>query len=263
MTISSDQNNDWRPWVMPAMTRKPTQPTIKSDVNPSSPSRPTAETLRRALEEIQQARTRAREKGHAKGLAQGKEQGQREGFEQGKTQGYQEGFQKGYQEGLEQAHAELRQQQQQQIAHFESLFTQASDELQRLDEVMGESLVSLCCTIAAHILQREIQARNYDLFPLIQQSLRHLLDEQPVQIHIHPDDYAALADHPEWRAHWQLQPDPELTPCSVKIYAPWGAVDAQLSTRWQEIIKALLPESALNETALSSKLWRRWTSHEH
>src|SRR5690625_7642627 len=74
MTISSDQNNDWRPWVMPAMTRKPTQPTIKSDVNPSSPSRPTAETLRRALEEIQQARTRAREKGHAKGLAQGKEQ---------------------------------------------------------------------------------------------------------------------------------------------------------------------------------------------
>src|SRR5690625_5767187 len=68
MTISSDQNNDWRPWVMPAMTRKPTQPTIKSDVNPSSPSRPTAETLRRALEEIQQARTRAREKGHAKGL---------------------------------------------------------------------------------------------------------------------------------------------------------------------------------------------------
>src|SRR5690625_1755635 len=86
MTISSDQNNDWRPWVMPAMTRKPTQPTIKSDVNPSSPSRPTAETLRRALEEIQQARTRAREKGHAEGLAQGKEQGQREGFEQGKTQ---------------------------------------------------------------------------------------------------------------------------------------------------------------------------------
>src|SRR5690625_6438182 len=72
MTISSDQNNDWRPWVMPAMTRKPTQPTIKSDVNPSSPSRPTAETLRRALEEIQQARTRAREKGHAKGLAQGR-----------------------------------------------------------------------------------------------------------------------------------------------------------------------------------------------
>src|SRR5690625_7263545 len=119
MTISSDQNNDWRPWVMPAMTRKPTQPTIKSDVNPSSPSRPTAETLRRALEDIQQARTRARDKGHAKGLAQGKEQGQRDGFEQGKTQGYPVGFQKVYQDGLEHGHAKLCQPQQQQIDHSE------------------------------------------------------------------------------------------------------------------------------------------------
>lgn len=241
MTTSS-KHKGWRPWVMPSMpaSDKPTSHST-TQTKPKSKA-PYAETLRNALEEIQLARDRATAEGHAQGLALGQQEGLQQGIQEGHKQGYEEGYQAGYQEGLKKAKEELKEQQTLRIAQLQQLFEQANNQLAHFDENLGETLVSLCCRLAEHILQQEIQAKNYDLLPIINRAIGHLTDDQPVTIRVHPDDYALLTEHAEWKAHWQLQSDPELSPCSVKILAPWGSVDAKLQTRWQEILRTLFPE---------------------
>lgn len=239
MTISS-KDKDWRPWIMPAMSAPQTQASPLHN-NPS-PKRPSAETLRHALEEIQQARERARTQGHAEGYQAGHQEGLQQGQEQGFQKGYEEGLQKGLQEGLQQAQEQTQQQHKQFTTRLHTLLEQAHNSLHHLDESLGEALVSLCCSLAEHILHREIQAHNYDLLPIINRALRHLTDEHPITIHVHPEDYALLTQNEDWPTHWALLPDSQLSPCSIQIQAPWGEVDAQLHTRWQALLHSLFPD---------------------
>ncbi|HLR30707.1 MAG TPA: FliH/SctL family protein [Paenalcaligenes sp.] len=248
MTTSSKQHMNWRPWTMPAMTSAENQKPINRAKNNTEAAHPSAETLRHALEEIQQVRTRATAQGHAqghkKGLAKGHEQGFQQGVNEGHSKGHKKGFEKGYQEGLKRAQQEAKELELEKINQLHTLIVQATEQLQQLDDTLGEALVSLCCALAERILQQEVQAQNYDLLPLIQRAVRHLTDEQPITVYVHPDDHTVLSKHPEWKSHWQLYADSNLSPCSVVIQAPWGLVDAQLHSRWQEILAALLPEMA-------------------
>jgi len=251
MTTSSKPRSNWRPWTMPAMSNIENQKAINPTQSKNKAAHPTAETLRHALEEIQQLRTRAKTQGHAQGhkegFTKGHELGLQQGLNEGHEKGHNKGFEKGYQAGLERAQQEAKELEKKKTNQLYTLIENTAEQLQQLDETLGEALVSLCCALAEHVLQQEVQAQNYDLLPFIQRAVRHMTDEQPIAVYVHPDDHLTLSKHPEWKSHWQLFSDPKLSPCDVVIRAPWGLVDAQLHHRWQEIIAALLPKTAQTE----------------
>src|SRR5690625_1886894 len=105
MTTSSKPRSNWRHCSMPAMSNIENQKAINPTQSKNKAAHPPAETLRHALEEIQQLRTRAKTQGHAQGhkegFTKGHELGLQQGLNEGHEKGHNKGFEKGYQAGLE------------------------------------------------------------------------------------------------------------------------------------------------------------------
>jgi|SRR5690625_207928 len=257
MSTYSKDDKTWQPWIMPQFNQRqtPINQGKRSYTKSSKQHKEeksdhlSATALQKALNEIQIAKENALQQAKEQGVKQGQKKGFKMGLIQGKEQGYQKGFDKGYQEGLKKAENELKDKEAATIGRLSQLIHEAQTALTALDAQIGEQLVALCVTLTKHILQQEINHEQYQLLPLIQRALRHSLDEQPITISLHPKDYAVLKKHPEWKAHWQLQPNESIQPCGFKIHAPWGQVDAQLETRWKTILEQLLPNFKESNTS--------------
>jgi|GEM_PF-2894599 len=200
-----------------------------------------AQTLRRALQEIQEAKKKAAAQAFEQGLAKGHQEGLKTGLDEGRQQGYNDGYAEGYQVGKAKAKAQLKKDHAEVAAQLDGLVEAARLQLQSLDEEFGQALIALCAALARHIVHQEIRAQNYDLLPLIQRAIQHTTNDQPISIRVHPYDYQLLKQHHEWKSHWQLLSDESLAPGGFTIQAPWGQVDARLETRWAALIKQLLP----------------------
>lgn len=248
MSTSFKSGKNWQPWVMPQVQGRPTPTTAGPAVGKNSgPAAATAEKLpaellRRALQDIEKAKQQATEQGQKLGYEQGYERGHAAGLEAGLQAGREKGKAEGYAEGLAQAHTEIDAQRQALTTQFQQLLDTARHNLQSLDEQFGEQMIALSCALAKHIVQQEIDATRYDLIPLIQRAVRHTLDEQPMTLKLHPDDVALLAEDNRRQSHWQLQADEQIERGGFEIQAPWGQVDARLSTRWESMVKELLAQ---------------------
>lgn len=214
----------------------------KQDAAPLPKEKLPAELLRRALQDIENTKRQAAEEGQKQGYDEGYDQGHNAGYEAGLQQGREKGEADGYAAGLNRAQAELETQRQAMTTQFEQLLDAARHNLQSLDEQFGEHMIALSCALAKHIVQQEIDATRYDLVPLIQRAVRHTLDDQPITLKVHPDDAALLSEDSRRQPHWQLQADEHIERGGFEIQAPWGQVDARLSTRWETIVKELLAQ---------------------
>lgn len=102
----------------------------------------------------------------------------------------------------------------------------------RLNELLEESLQSLCADIAAGVLARELQIAPADVAAIAERLATRFLDEQPVRVRVHPDEVDLV------NCGLPVTGDGRLHRGDAVLELRGGVVDASLGVRLQGVLDA-------------------------
>lgn len=151
-----------------------------------------------------------------------------------------EGYSAGYQEGKGKVDAEL--------ARLVQMMSALDGALQRLDEEMSQSLLSLALDISKQILRETLRVKPELVLPVIREAMGSLPQaSQHPHLKLHPDDAAlvrSLMQDELSHFHWKLIEDSSVERGGCRVETANSEVDATLENRWKRMLAALGRESA-------------------
>lgn len=146
-----------------------------------------------------------------------------------------EGYAAGYAEGQAAARAEA--------ARLQTLVATARVDLARLDQEVADRVLGLALEVARRVVGEAFRARPELILPVVQEAVRCLPEfEQPVRVHLHPEDAALVEAQLGDGARaggWQIVADGAIARGGCKLATATGAVDATLASRWDRVLAAL------------------------
>jgi len=151
-----------------------------------------------------------------------------------------EGYSAGYQEGKGKVDAEL--------ARLVQMMSALDGALQRLDEEMSQSLLSLALDISKQMLRESLRAKPELVLPVIRAAVGGLPQaNQHPHLKLHPDDAAlvrSLMEDELSHFHWKLIEDGSVERGGCRVETTSSEVDATLENRWKRMLAALGREGA-------------------
>lgn len=151
-----------------------------------------------------------------------------------------EGYSAGYQEGKGKVDAEL--------ARLVQMMSALDGALQRLDEEMSQSLLSLALDISKQILREVLRVKPELVLPVIREAVGSLPQaSQHPHLKLHPDDAAlvrSLMQDELSHFHWKLIEDSSIERGGCRVETANSEVDATLENRWKRMLAALGREGA-------------------
>lgn len=151
------------------------------------------------------------------------------------------GFQQGYADGLR----AVREEQEPAVHRLAALARDALVESEQLTRALERQVVELSLAIAEKVIERETRIDREIVLGVVRGALQELAGAIGVQVRVHPDEYDLVA------AHWQelehgsaaqggrLVADDRVQPGGCLIETRAGQVDAQLSTRLDQVAQTL------------------------
>lgn len=151
-----------------------------------------------------------------------------------------EGYSAGYREGKGKVDAEL--------ARLVQMMSALDGALQRLDEEMSQSLLSLALDISKQILREVLRVKPELVLPVIREAVGSLPQaSQHPHLKLHPDDAAlvrSLMQDELSHFHWKLIEDSSVERGGCRVETANSEVDATLENRWKRMLAALGREGA-------------------
>lgn len=151
-----------------------------------------------------------------------------------------EGYSAGYQEGKGKVDAEL--------ARLVQMMSALDGALQRLDEEMSQSLLSLALDISKQILRETLRVKPELVLPVIREAVGSLPQaNQHPHLKLNPDDAAlvrSLMEDELSHFHWKLIEDSNVERGGCRVETANSEVDATLENRWKRMLAALGREGA-------------------
>jgi flagellar assembly protein FliH len=178
----------------------------------------------------------------------------------------QDAWEAGFARGLEAGHvAALTQQRpqlqalQQQAARLQSILDLLATPLATLDDTVEIELANLACSIARHVVRRELRSDPAQIIGAVREAVGLLpVASRNVRVHLHPDDAAILREklaEPQAERAWTLVEDPVLERGGCRVVTENSQIDARLESRIGAVIAAVLgdrrstpPAAAMDET---------------
>jgi len=102
----------------------------------------------------------------------------------------------------------------------------------RLNELLAQSLQSLCADIATDVLARELQIAPADVAAIAERLAARFLDEHPVRVRVHPDEVDLV------NCGLPVTGDGRLHRGDAVLELRGGVVDASLGVRLQGVLDA-------------------------
>ncbi|HEU4671170.1 MAG TPA: FliH/SctL family protein [Dyella sp.] len=152
-------------------------------------------------------------------------------------QAREEGYAAGRAEGL----ADAAREREAMVRRFEALLEAAARPLDALDEATEQELARLATVIARRVIAHELATSPALIVQAVQQAARALpAAARVVRVRVHPDDLAELRRHEVTEEHWQLLPDPALSPGDCMLESERSRLDARVDTRLAAVVDAVL-----------------------
>ncbi|GHT97675.1 hypothetical protein FACS1894154_01570 [Betaproteobacteria bacterium] len=248
-------------WVPPAFDAPPPEPEPEPAPadEPAPPAPPTPEAAPPApapepppavhlptVDEIEQIHDEARSSGLASGFSEGREAGYTEGFEAGQNAGREAGFAEGSQTGLEEGrqngYAAGKIAAVKEIARLRELYVNVERTMTRLDDEVGEELMTLAIEIARKVVQHTLAMTPEALREVVRGALSQL-PQGKAEIHLNPDDLALIRKHLDETAstpeNYIVVADDTVSAGGCRIETAGAQVDATMETRWQRVLESL------------------------
>ncbi|RUO35820.1 flagellar assembly protein FliH [Aliidiomarina sanyensis] len=214
--ILSGEN--WRRWRLDEL--KPENPALKAKISAESAARK-AEFIRNA--EIEALKEQARKEAYE--LA----------YQEGLKAGHDEGFEKGYEEAQAAVAAEKEQLIGQAVEPVKALASEFSLRMNKLDTLMGESLVELAMAVGVQLARCELDHKPEHVLNIV----RDLLHSEPAltdkpRLYVSPHDLELIEQHLKEELHhagWHLQADERLERGGCRLVSQKGERDASWETR--------------------------------
>ncbi len=148
----------------------------------------------------------------------------------------------GFAEGIAKGQAQIKER----LARLDSLLSQLSEPLKKVDDAVANSLVELSCRIARQVVRKELQLDRTQIIAIAREALQALpVAARDVRLSLHPEDARlfaeAMADTGESRS-WELIEDPLLSRGGLKIVTETSVVDASVEKRLDTIIGQLVDD---------------------
>jgi flagellar assembly protein FliH len=188
----------------------------------------------------------------------------------------QAGFADGYAQGFAQGQAQATLLGQHQISEyittqgaqaqhtFESIFAQATTQLQEQEQVMSKGVLELACELARQVLRHELSANPNALLPVIKEALGMLsVDSKAAVVRLNPQDADVFRQELTPDARQDARPDvrqdisPELSAKSLTVVADplvsrggclvesaGTVIDGTVEKRWMRAVATLGLDSA-------------------
>lgn len=164
------------------------------------------------------------------------------GSKRGHAQGLREGLALGFDEGSQSLAAFEAQKTAEIAARMQPLADGFRAGLASLESDLAADLVTLAIDIAREVLRREPATDPQGLLPAAREALRSVADgAAQLQLHVHPDDAALLAEHLELVRAGQcaVKPDATLPLGSCRVEADTGIAEAGFAERWQAVMATM------------------------
>ena len=149
--------------------------------------------------------------------------------------GHQEGLAAGYQEGRGKADAEL--------ARLAQLMSALDGDLQRFDENLSQSLLSLALDIAKQMLREALRVKPELVLQVIREAVNSLPQaNQHPHLKLHPDDAAlvrSLMEDELNHYHWKVIEDGRVERGGCLVETANSEINATLENRWKRALAAL------------------------
>lgn len=160
---------------------------------------------------------------------------------------WEEGFTKGLEAGNAAALGEMRTRTaalEEKIARFEGVLAALSQPLAELDEHVERELAGLACTIARHVVRRELRIDPTQVIAAVREAVGLLpIAARDVRVYLHPEDAAVLRERlaePRQERAWTVVEDPVLLRGGCRVVSENSQVDARLDSRLGAVIATVL-----------------------
>jgi flagellar assembly protein FliH len=132
----------------------------------------------------------------------------------------------------------------QQVDRFDSILQLLSEPLAELDESVERELAALACTVARHVVRRELRADSSQVVAAVRESVALLpVAARNVRVHLHPDDAAILREklaEPHASRAWTILEDPVLERGGCRVVTDDSQIDARVESRLGAVIASVL-----------------------
>jgi flagellar assembly protein FliH len=162
-------------------------------------------------------------------------------------QAWKEGFARGLDAGTAAGLSEQRphlQALQQQVRHLESVLDFVAQPLEGLDELVEVQLAALACSIARHVVRRELRVDPSQVIATVRETVALLpIAARDVRVHLHPDDGFLLRERlAEPHAHraWTIIEDPVLERGGCRVVTDDSQIDGRVETRLGAVIASVM-----------------------
>jgi len=193
---------------------------------------------------------RIRQDAYEEGLKQGHEQGYIDGFEKGVSEGKEAGYKEGVELGKTQGQEDVKPLIEEQLTALKLIIDNLTAPLHQVDEAAEKQLVQLAVMLAEALVYQEVKTSP----DVLLQSLKQCIDalgeqQQPVRIHLNPDDIELVknsyGEQAITESLWQLVPEPTLERGGCQVKTPQSSIDMTLKTRVKETLDSFLHSSGI------------------
>jgi flagellar assembly protein FliH len=162
-------------------------------------------------------------------------------------QAWEEGFARGLEAGTAAGLSEQKPHLQalsQQVRQIESVLDFVSQPLDGLDELVEVQLAELSCSIARHVVRRELRIDPSQVIAAVRATVALLpIAARDVRVHLHPEDASILRERlsePQSHRAWTLIEDPVLERGGCRIVTDDSQIDGRVETRLGAVIASVL-----------------------
>jgi flagellar assembly protein FliH len=162
-------------------------------------------------------------------------------------QAWEEGFARGLQAGevaAVQQQKPVLQELQQRVRRLQDVLDHLAAPLEALDETVETQLAALACSIARHVVRRELRGDPAQIVATVRETVGLLpVAARDVRVHVHPDDAAILRDklaEPQARRAWSIVEDPVLERGGCRVVTEDSQIDARVETLLGAVIAMVM-----------------------
>lgn len=165
-----------------------------------------------------------------------------------------ESYETGYREGMERAEQEIKEAYERKIAEAEAVLRQAYQAKEQLIQEAEPFVVSLSCTVAEKIIQKQLTVEPEIVLELARKTLSRKRESGTITLCVSPEQFAyvhaareELSLAVDSQAELQIIPDSSVNDGGCVVRSALGSIDARIDTQLTEIKKALMQVAMQHE----------------
>ncbi|MFD3268836.1 FliH/SctL family protein [Paenibacillus dendritiformis] len=165
-----------------------------------------------------------------------------------------ESYETGYREGMERAEQEIKDAYERKIAEAEAVLRQAYQAKEQLIQEAEPFVVSLSCTVAEKIIQKQLTVEPEIVLELARKTLSRKRESGTITLCVSPEQFAyvhaareELSLAVDSQAELQIIPDSSVNDGGCVVRSALGSIDARIDTQLTEIKKALMQVAMQHE----------------